>query len=71
MPDAPLDPHLSLKDVLKVAGNISRTTLYRWVASGAFPAPEKLGPRRIGWRQSDIAAWQESRQKTTGTDAGN
>ena len=40
---------------------LSRSTLYAMMAEGEFPKPIKLGKRAVGWRESDIAAWLESR----------
>jgi predicted DNA-binding transcriptional regulator AlpA len=37
---------------------ISRTTMRRWVATGAFPSPVHLGSTRsIFWRKADVEAW--------------
>jgi prophage regulatory protein len=38
-----------------------RIHLNRLVKAGEFPAPIQLSPNRIGWRQSDIEGWLESR----------
>jgi prophage regulatory protein len=38
----------------------SRSAIYRGVAAGTFPAPVALGPRAVGWRESDIIEWIES-----------
>jgi prophage regulatory protein len=43
---------------------LSRTTTWREVRAGRFPAPLKLTDHAIGWRQSDLAAWLASRQKS-------
>lgn len=40
---------------------ISKSTLYKWVADGALPAPIKLGTRASAWRASEISAWMENR----------
>ena len=40
---------------------ISSATLWRWVASGNFPAPVKLAPRVTAWRIEDVDAWSASR----------
>lgn len=41
---------------------LSRSTLYDWMKRGEFPQPVKLGARLVAWRESDIAAWLESRE---------
>jgi prophage regulatory protein len=35
------------------------TTIYRRIKVGAFPPPVRVGQRRVAWRESDIAAWQD------------
>lgn len=35
---------------------IGRSTLWRWVAEGAFPKPVKVGPRATRWRLADLEA---------------
>jgi prophage regulatory protein len=44
-----------------LATGLGRSTIYRLVASGAFPAPVHLGPRAVAWRWSDLDRWSESR----------
>lgn len=41
--------------------SISRTTLWRRVRAGDFPAPRRLGPNVVGWLEDDVRAWLESR----------
>jgi prophage regulatory protein len=36
---------------------LSRSTIYAGMAKGTFPQAVKLGPRAVGWREADIAAW--------------
>lgn len=38
-----------------------RTNIYYLIQSGDFPAPIKLGPRAVGWLESDVENWIESR----------
>ena len=52
---------LRIGDVLKVTG-LCRTTIWRWVKSGQFPAPIRLGSRHIGWRRADIEKWISDRE---------
>jgi prophage regulatory protein len=44
------------------ATGLGRSTIYRLIANGAFPAPVHLGPRAVAWRWSDLDRWSESRQ---------
>lgn len=36
---------------------ITRSTLYKWIGEGKFPAPIKLSPRVSAWRESDVVAF--------------
>ena len=49
-----------LPDVIRHTG-LSRSSIYRRVADGAFPAPYSLGPRTSGWRWGELQEWLESR----------
>jgi prophage regulatory protein len=64
---------LRKETVLKAIG-ISNSTLYAWMDSGLFPKPIQLGPRAVGWLESEIAAWVEARtqkRNITQTDKSN
>lgn len=54
---------LRLIGVLDCVG-VKKTTLYRWIREGKFPAPVQLGTRSVGWRAQDVQNWVESRQST-------
>lgn len=49
--------------VLRMTG-LGRSTIYRWIADGSFPAPVRLGPRAVAWRWSDLARWTQSHDTT-------
>ena len=54
---------MRIPEVVQVTG-LSRTTIWRRVKSGDFPAPVRLGSlatRSLGWRESEIRKWIESR----------
>lgn len=40
---------------------LSRSTIYLWISQGLFPKSINLGPRTVGWLESDIDAWLDSR----------
>lgn len=50
---------LRLPEVKQTVG-LSRSNIYGKLAEGTFPQPVKLGPRAVGWYESDIAEWVES-----------
>ncbi|MDE2761598.1 MAG: AlpA family phage regulatory protein [Gemmatimonadota bacterium] len=47
---------------------VSKASLYRWIRSGRFPPPIKLGPRRVGWRREDVDAWIAGRPNKGSVD---
>ena len=58
------------RPAVKARYSISDPTLYRWIGAGLFPAPEKLGPNVVAWRESvlsefdaDPAAWRRDHAK--------
>lgn len=40
---------------------LSRSTIYRLMDAGQFPRPIRLTQKAVGWKETDIAAWLESR----------
>jgi prophage regulatory protein len=48
---------------VKQFSGLCRSSIYEGVAAGTFPAPVKIGVRAVGWRESDLMAWVQSRQK--------
>ena len=58
---------MRITEVVQVTG-LSGTTIWRRVRSGDFPAPVRLGSlatRSVGWRESEIRKWIESRPYST------
>ena len=51
---------MRLPEVLKLTG-LSRSTLYRKIKAGQFPAPVSLGPRSVAWRESEVLDWIANR----------
>ncbi len=45
--------------------SLSRTTIWRMVRKGQFPAPIPLSDNRIGWPESAITAWLTQRAHQT------
>jgi prophage regulatory protein len=46
---------------VKSATGLSRSTIYSQMAEGIFPKPISLGARAVGWIDSDIEQWLDSR----------
>lgn len=51
---------LKLKDVKDRTGK-SRSSIYDGIKEGTFPSQITLGPRAVGWLESSIDAWIQSR----------
>ncbi|MCG9055148.1 AlpA family phage regulatory protein [Laribacter hongkongensis] len=56
---------LRQRDVVAMLG-ISRSTLYDWMNPGSrrfnhFPAPIKIGMSAVGWKETDVVNWINSR----------
>jgi prophage regulatory protein len=41
--------------------SLSRTTIYRLVGQGLFPAPCKIGPRASAWSEALVDAWAKAK----------
>ncbi len=52
----PLERLIGRKEVLMLIG-ISNATLWRWIKAGRFPAPMKIGKKKVAWRSSVLAHW--------------
>ncbi len=48
---------------VKARTGMSRSSIYAAIKDGNFPAPVALGRRAVGWLDTDITAWIESRPK--------
>jgi prophage regulatory protein len=46
---------------VKARTGLSRSTIYLRVSEGAFPKPINLGPRAVGWIESEIESWLAAR----------
>ncbi len=53
---------IKLPEVLALT-KISKSTLYRFMESGDFPRPIRLGKRARAWRKTDIEEWLETREE--------
>lgn len=49
-----------LKTVIADTG-LSRSSIYLMMRAGKFPKNVQLGARAVGWLESDIQAWIDSR----------
>lgn len=51
---------LSLKDVLARTA-LSKSTIYQLIKDGAFPKQIAISVRRVGWLESEIDNWIQSK----------
>ena len=42
---------------------LSRSTIWRRIRDGNFPAPIQISPGRVAWLESDILAWMTAKQR--------
>lgn len=61
---------LRLQAVIARTG-LSRSTIYSKVKKGEFPPPINLGERAVGWLDSEIDSWLESRVQGSRTAMPN
>lgn len=50
------DSLLRISDVIERTG-LGRSTIYRKISEGTFPAPVKVGKAAVRWRESELSAW--------------
>jgi len=59
--------------IVKARVGLSRSTIYKFIAEGTFPAAVRLGPRAVGWLEHEIQDWivarAQSRAGTSDADA--
>jgi prophage regulatory protein len=60
-----LQRHLRRSAVEDLTG-LSRSALYDLMSKGLFPRAVKLTAKAVAWREDDIAAWLNSREKVQG-----
>ncbi|MEQ1649116.1 MAG: AlpA family phage regulatory protein [Hyphomicrobiaceae bacterium] len=57
----PISRFLTIDEVRAVAGGASKSTIYAWCRNNGFPKSHRLGPRRVGWLNSEVDAWVRSK----------
>lgn len=51
-----------LKETIQIT-KFSRSSIYRGIADGTFPAPVRIGKRAIAFKLSELEKWVESRPR--------
>lgn len=52
---------------VEAATGYKRSTIYRLIKEGSFPAPISIGARASAWIEDEINAWIESRIRASRT----
>lgn len=55
---------LRLPEVSRMVG-LGRSSIYRLVGLGTFPAPKKLGAHSVAWLLSEVESWIDSKDQAT------
>ena len=48
---------------IKLLTGLSRSSIYNYIATEAFPEPVRLGPRAVGWLETEVEKWVAARAK--------
>jgi prophage regulatory protein len=59
---------ISYEEVVRRTG-LSRVTIWRMEKDGRFPKRRQIGARRVGWIESEVDEWMESRPGVDGKAA--
>lgn len=51
---------IRLPEVKSTTG-LSRSTIYKMMSEGRFPATVRLGAKSVGWREAEVQQWIVSR----------
>lgn len=52
---------LRIAKVIEKTGK-PRSSIYREIQAGTFPRPERIGPRAVAWRWSELRRWMAAPQ---------
>ena len=58
-PDTPLA--ILRRPEVEARTGLACSTIYEGIKAGTFPAPIQLGPKSVGWVESEINAWLAAR----------
>lgn len=57
------DRYLRRSEV-ELSTGLSRSSIYRRINDGSFPAPFHLGGNCVRWKEQDLIDWKHSHQKS-------
>ena len=64
------EPAILRRPQVQQRTGLSRSTLYQNIKDGEFPKSIALGPRSVGWLESDITDWITERVKISRSGDG-
>lgn len=50
---------------VKIRVGLSRSSIYAAIAQGRFPPSIQLGPRAVGWLESEVDDWLQKQVEST------
>ncbi len=51
------EPAFLRRKQVETRTGLSRSTIYQYIKDGVFPKSVPLGPRAVGWLESDVSEW--------------
>jgi prophage regulatory protein len=63
------EPAILRRKQVELRTGLARSTIYQYIKDGVFPKPVPLGPRAVGWVESEVSAWITERIKAVRDDA--
>ena len=57
------EPAFLRRKQVETRTGLTLSTIYQYIKDGAFPKPVPLGPRAVGWIESDVSEWIAGRVK--------
>jgi prophage regulatory protein len=60
------EPSILRRRQVEARTGLARSTIYQYIKDGAFPKPVQLGPRAVGWIESEVSEWIGARSKVAG-----
>ena len=64
------DPAFLRRKQVETRTGLSRSTIYQYIKDGFFPKPVPLGPRAVGWLESDVSDWIAARVQRARSGSG-
>ncbi len=65
-----LDRLVRLKEVMGVTG-LSKSTIYDLISKNRFPQQFNISERAVGWRESSIRSWLDSKEQKNRIESVN